>query len=159
MKSSTIIHCYVAVSEEYGRRFHFNRMPDDLTLLPDTTHFFNDKSVEDYIPKEEKDRLKDVLCKAIGQKAEYIRGTHNDYPFGLYELAKNGFYIKFDLQISVNCPEPGETRHVSNCTTVKVTTENMKKFLDELRAKKKADFDELERKFLYYFGNPEQNIE
>ena len=41
---------------------------------------------------------------------------------------------------------------------VKVTTENMKRFLDELRAKKKADLDELERKFLYYFGNPEQNI-
>ena len=40
---------------------------------------------------------------------------------------------------------------------VKVTSERMKTFLDALRRKKQEDLSELDRKFLYFFGN-ESNL-
>ena len=149
MESQTIIHCYVAVSEEYGRRYYFNRMPEGMTALPDTKHFFHDESVEQILSKEDKDTLTDILCHAIVQKTECIREIRNDYPFGLYELEKNSFYIKFDLKVGVECkvfetPSPKPKY-------IEVSSENVEKFLDELREKKRSDLEELERKFLYYF--------
>ena len=41
----------------------------------------------------------------------------------------------------------------TNVKVIKVTSAKAKVFLNELRERKKENLEELEKKFIYYFGN------
>lgn len=150
------LRCYVGHTWNDNNPYSFCLMPD--SGMPtiekagcDIVRFM-DKSVDNLLTLDQQTELKKVL-NTISYN---VKNKKQEEPS--YAVVTNDYsWMEFEFVTAVSIPETSAS--TVRKTVVKVTTENMKRFLDELQAKKKADLDELERKFLYYFGNSEQNVE
>lgn len=149
------LRCYVGHTWNDNNPYSFCLMPDSGMPTMEKAGYdivrFMDKNVDNLLTLDQKTELK----KALNTISYNVKNKKQEEP--PYAVVANDYsWMEFEFVTSVSVPEIPDP--AAGKTMVKVTTENMKRFLDELRAKKKADLDELERKFLYYFGNPEQNI-
>lgn len=149
------LKCYVGHTWNDNNPYSFCLMPDSGMPTIEKAGYdivrFMDKSVDNLLTLDQKTELK----KALNTISYNVKNKTQEEP--LYAVVTSDYsWMEFEFVTAVSVPETPAS--AIRKTVIKVTTENMKKFLNELQAKKKADLDELERKFLYYFGNPEQNI-
>lgn len=141
-----IIKCYAGVYKEDGRiSYFFNRMPDDVSKIS----FTADESVFSILSEEQRNTLSHLLCEYIAQNNPFLTENARK-PSALHIISPYDYYIEFDLEIDVKCKDiKTNVKH----TYIKIESERMKDFLNALRQKKKEDLEELESKFLYFFGN------
>lgn len=150
------LRCYVGHTWNDNNPYSFCLMPDSGMPTIEKAGYdivrFMDKKVDNLLTLDQKTELE----KALNTISYNVKNkTQEEPPYAV--VASDYCWMEFEFVTAVSVPETPDP--AAGKAVVKVTSENIKRFLNELQAKKKADLDELERKFLHYFGNPEQNIE
>lgn len=150
------LRCYVGHTWNDNNPYSFCLMPDSGMPTIEKAGYdivrFMDKDVDSLLTLDQKTELK----KTLNTISYNVKNKKQEEPS--YAVVTNDYgWMEFEFVTAVSVQETPDP--TIRKTVVKVTNENMKRFLDELQAKKKADLDELERRFLYYFGNTEQNAE
>lgn len=156
------LKCYIGHSlNDDNTPYSFCLMPESGIPTIEKINFervqFMDESVDNLLTLDQQTELKKIL-NTISYK---VLNKTQEEPAHVC-VTYNYCWMEFEFTVSITAPDisvPADDSSTVKVTTVKVTNENVKRFLDELRAKKKADLDELERKFIYYFGNPGQNVD
>lgn len=150
-----VIFCYIGTTfnELNCGNFYFCEMPqsgEPTVIQSGGNAYFDDKAIEDKIPYELRYELKTKLYQTIG----LAKSNSHDINWTTFKLSDNYAWMRFDFIYEVCIPSI-KSEENQKVKVIKVSSDKAKAFLNELRAKKKENLDELERKFIYYFGNIE----
>ena len=146
------LRCYVGCTYNDNTPYSFCLMPDSgsptIEKYDSESVRFQDKDIESLLTFEQMTELK-KLANTLAYKV-----SNKEIEEPPYMVVRHNYYwMEFEFTTSVSVPE-----HTSldGKTVIKISSENIKKFLDDLRKKKQTDLEELEKKFLFYFGGGEE---
>ena len=148
-----VISCYIGTTfndVNYGK-FCFCEMPtsgEPTLIMSGNNAYFKDKDISDKIPYELKYELKTRLYQTLSK----VREDPSNTDWGVFRMSNDYAWMRFDFIYKVNIP-PVKIGEEPKVKVIKVTADKARAFLNELREKKKENLEELERKFIYYFGN------
>lgn len=146
------LRCYIGYTYDDNNPYSFCLMPDSgkptIEKYDSESVRFKDKDIISLLTFEQITELK-KLANTLAYKVNNKEIKEPPYMVVTY----NYYWMEFEFTTSVSVPEKNT---VDGKTVIKVSRESMKKFLNDLREKKRTDLEELEKKFLFYFGGEEE---